>query len=83
MVCSGLIAGFYRSLESGPRTATAPASASDIDFADRCIAVCQDVASMYPDDLVPMLGGAEQSAFSMARRTAQNIEDRIKTLAHR
>ncbi len=80
-VCVGLVERFYRHLKAGVASPVA-APVSDIvrSFADRCVDACKEVAAMYPEDIIPAAGSPEQSAFAMARRTAKNIEDRIRAL---
>lgn len=84
-VSVGLVERFYRQLRAGvPTAAAAVVSNARVPsddqrmFAEKCIAVCREVAAMYPKSIVP--NGQEQSTFAMARHTARKIEDRINGL---
>jgi hypothetical protein len=84
-VSVGVVNGFYDEQIRRMGTSSAAVLAQELGgearaLLERCVAICKEVADMYPADLSPAGGTAEGSAFAMARRTANHIEGRIKGL---
>lgn len=82
-VSARLIEQHYRALRSRSTSTGTSEPIALLAFADKCAGICREVAAMYPDDVARNAPAAEQSAFTMARRTALAIEDRIKALVAR